>query len=432
MHSLGINAYRFSISWSRILPRGRLGEVNPKGVEFYNKIIDALLLKGIEPFVTINHSDFPQELEDKYGSWLSPLMQDDFVYFAETCFKTFGDRVKYWITLNEPNLVAQVGYMKGKWPPSRCSYPFGNCSFGNSQIEPLLVMHNMLLAHAKAAYLYRDTFQQNQGGVIGMTVLAMMYEPMRDENDLDHKAARRALAFNLAWVYDPLIFGDYPPEMREYHREELPEFSIEEKLLLKRSIDFIGINHYSTLYAKDCIFSTCLNGNTLIEGFTFTSGYNIDTGSPIGEPTAMARFFVVPRGMEEIIEYIKERYNNNKPIFVLENGYAQSLQNTNVEDSIEDVKRVEFHKEYLDSLAKAIRNGADVRGYFIWSLMDNFEWALEYNIAFGLYYVDRQTLQRIPRLSAKWYKDFLTNNTLHSVTIKQMKESFLGNNLLFL
>ncbi|MFS7984476.1 putative beta-glucosidase [Helianthus anomalus] len=159
MHSLGIKAYRFSISWARILPRGRFGEVNPLGIMFYNNIIDNLVLKGIEPFVTIHHEDFPQELEDKYGSWLDSQMQDDFVHFAETCFKNFGDRVKYWITINEPNLVSEFAYEKGVYPPGRCSQPFGICLAGNSDVEPLFVMHNMLLAHGKAAKLYREQYQ---------------------------------------------------------------------------------------------------------------------------------------------------------------------------------------------------------------------------------------------------------------------------------
>jgi len=159
MNSLGVNAYRFSISWARVLPKGRFGEVNPRGVIFYNKILDNLLLKGIEPFVTINHFEFPQELEERYGSWLSPLMQEDFIHFAETCFENFGDRVKYWITINEPNLYIAGAYKEGTFPPSRCSEPYGNCSTGDSNKEPLVSMHNMLLAHAKAAKLYREHFQ---------------------------------------------------------------------------------------------------------------------------------------------------------------------------------------------------------------------------------------------------------------------------------
>ncbi|XP_058218324.1 beta-glucosidase 18-like [Rhododendron vialii] len=408
MNSLGVNAYRFSISWARVLPRGRFGEVNPRGVLFYNDIMDNLLLRGIEPFVTINHSDFPQELEERYGSWLSPLMQEDFLHFAETCFESFGDRVKYWITINEPNLFLASAYKEGTFPPCHCSEPYGNCSVGNSIKEPLISMHNMLLAHAKAAKLYREHFQPKQRGSIGITGSAFMYEPFTDD-DLDREAASRALAFDIAWIFDPLLFGDYPPEMRRYHGNELPSFSTEERNFVKGSIDFIGINHYSTLYAKDCIRSVCdFQGNGHVIGFSSVIGER--NGIPIGEPTAMAGFYVVPRGMEEIIDYLKERYPN-KPIFVLENGYAELRQDIQEQDSLVDVKRVEFHKAYLASLARAIRNGANVRGYFIWTLMDDFEWLHGYNLGFGLYYIDRKTLQRMPKLSAKWYTDFLTNST---------------------
>ncbi|XP_057460635.1 beta-glucosidase 18-like isoform X2 [Actinidia eriantha] len=425
MQSLGVNSYRFSISWARILPRGRFGEVNPTGVMFYNKIIDNLLLKGIEPFVTINHNDFPQELEDRYGSWLSPLMQEDFVHFAETCFKSFGDRVKYWITINEPNLFAEMAYMQGIFPPAHCSQPYGNCSIGNSKIEPLFSMHNMLLAHAKAAKLYRDHFQ---GGFIGIVACAFMYEPLTDD-DLDKEAASRALAFDLAWIFDPLVHGDYPPEMRRFHGNELPSFSAEERKYMKGSIDFIGINHYSTLYAKDCLHSSCtIDGKSEILGFSYITGER--NGVPIGEPAGMVGMYIVPRGMEEIIDYIKERYHN-KPIFVLENGYAQRQQDLQVQDSLDDIKRVEFHKAYLSSLARAIRNGADVRGYFIWTLMDAFEWLDGYNIGFGLYHIDTQTLNRIPKLSAKWYRNFLTNKTLDEKQLTSGTSSSANTNVIF-
>ncbi|KAE8125765.1 hypothetical protein FH972_020539 [Carpinus fangiana] len=166
LQSLGVNAYRFSISWARILPRGRFGEINPRGITFYNKIIDNLLSRGIEPFVTIHHNEMPQELEDWYGGWLIMCLncvtfscRKDFAYFSEICFKSFGDRVKYWATMNEPNLSRDLGYLMGKYPPGRCSKPFGNCSAGDSDIEPIVAMHNMLLSHAMAVDLYRNHFQ---------------------------------------------------------------------------------------------------------------------------------------------------------------------------------------------------------------------------------------------------------------------------------
>ncbi|KAI3702887.1 hypothetical protein L6452_28640 [Arctium lappa] len=409
MHSLGLKAYRFSISWARILPRGRFGEVNPAGIMFYNKIIDNLILKGIEPFVTIFHNDFPQELEERYGSWLNTEMREEFVHMAEVCFKSFGDRVKYWITINEPNIFTEMAYEQGLFPPSRCSEPFGNCVAGNSDVEPLIVMHNLLLAHGMAAKLYHDKFQPKQGGSIGLVMHCLMFEPLTD-SDLDRKAAKRAFAFNIGWSLDPVIFGEYPEEMREYLGSELPSFSLDEKNFMKNSTDFIGINHYSTTYTKDCTNSSCSPiANRAIRGFLDMVGER--DGVPIGEPTKVEGLAVVPRGMGEIVNDIKIRYNN-KPMFITENGYSSpDVQEEGINELVNDVKRVNFHAAYLASLAKSIREGADVRGYFVWSLLDNYEWLHGYDVKFGLYYVDRKTLTRVPKLSAKWYKNFLKNNS---------------------
>ncbi|KAL6314521.1 hypothetical protein AAG906_026857 [Vitis piasezkii] len=408
MHSLGVNAYRFSISWARVLPRGRFGSINPAGVEFYNKIIDCLLLKGIEPFVTISHHDIPQELEHGYGGFLSPLVQDDFVLFAKTCFENYGDRVKYWTTFNEPNIYADMGYIRGVYPPGHCLEPYHNCSAGNSEREPLLVVHNMLISHAKAAYIYRERYQLKQGGSIGVVVHAFMYEPISDQ-ECDREAASRALAFNIAWVLDPLLNGDYPPEMYRLLGENMPKFSPDELKKIKGSIDFIGINHYSSLYAENCSYSPSKLGCQAIKGFVYTTGER--DGVPIGEETAIPRFYVVPSGLEKLIDYLKTRYNN-KPIFVTENGLSQMDQPEERDRVLlNDTKRVEYHKGYLSSLAQAIRKGADVRGYFVWSLLDNFEWTNGYSIRFGLYYVDYKTLCRIPKFSSKWYRSFLSYNS---------------------
>ncbi|GLT83377.1 hypothetical protein SLE2022_016700 [Rubroshorea leprosula] len=418
LHSLGVNAYRFSISWSRILPRERLGEVNPTGIKFYNNIIDNLLLRRIEPFVTIYHHDFPQELEDRYGSWLSPVKQEDDVHFSETCFESFGDRIEYWTTLNEPNLLTEVAYIRRTYPPAHCSPPFGNCSVGNSDIEPLVVLHNMLLSHAKAVKLYRERFQPKQGGAIGIITSSHMYEPLTDD-ELNQQAANRTLAFTTGWMLDPLVFGDYSSELRQYHGSELPRFSAEEVEYVEGSVEFIGINHYSTLYPKDCIYSACTSG-----GDHAIKGLEQTTGERDNKPTGIERFFVVPRGMEKIVTYVKQRYNNI-PMYVTENGYSPWLQQREGKnDLLQDVKRIEFHKSYLAALAGAIRKGADVRGYFIWSLMDNLKWTEGYGVTFGLYHVDRQTVRRTPNLSAKWYKDFLTNSSDHNYIQEFNRETY--------
>ncbi|XP_076889313.1 beta-glucosidase 18-like isoform X2 [Bidens hawaiensis] len=398
MHFLGIQTYRFSISWARILPRGRFGEVNPAGIMFYSKIIDNLILK-----------DLPQELEDRYGSWLNPEKQEEFIYFAEICFKSFGDQVKYWITINEPKLYAELAYELGIFPPSRCSEPFGNCLDGNSDVEPIIAMHNMLLAHGRASKLYHEYFQPKQGGSIGVTVHSCMYEPLTD-SELDHQAAKRAFAFHSGWALDPSIFGGYPEELKKYLGHELPSFSPDEKSLMKNSIDFIGINHYSTSYVKDCTNSNCsATGNHAIEGFVEMVGER--DGMLIGELTGQHGSYVVPRGMEEIVNLIKTRYNNT-PMFITENGYSSpDVHEQRVSELTNDVKRIEYHSKYLASLAKSIRDGADVRGYFAWSFLDSYEWTNGYNTRYGLYYVDRQTLTRTPKLSVTWYKNFLADKT---------------------
>ncbi|KAL1567139.1 beta-glucosidase [Salvia divinorum] len=421
MHSLGLTAYRFSISWSRILPRGRDGPVNKIAVQFYRKIIYNLLTKGIHPFVTLFHFEYPQELEDRFGGWISPLMQEEYLHFAEICFTYFGDQVKYWITINEPNLFSEMAYERANYPPARCSPPFGNCISGNSDVEPLIVVHNMLLAHAKAAKLYRERFKSKVDGVLSIAVCAFMYVPMTDD-EKDKAAADRALAFNVAWTLDPLVFGDYPPEMRSIHGPELPRFSAEERVLLRDSIDFIGINHYGTLYAKDCTHSICVcnisscvqGSDRAIRGFAYTGGER--DGVPIGKRTGMPRFFVVPRGMEEIVQYLKDRYNN-KTMVITENGYASPGNEEN--DFVHDENRIQYHQSYLTYLAQSMRKGADVQGYFVWSLIDNFEWASGYGPKFGLYHIDRPTLNRIPKNSARWYGDFLSNCSLVDASIIQ-------------
>ncbi|XP_019425300.1 PREDICTED: beta-glucosidase 18-like [Lupinus angustifolius] len=413
MSFLGINVYRFSISWSRILPRGIYGDINPPGIMFYNKIIDNLLLRGIEPFVTIHHHDMPQELQEKYGGWLSPRIRRDFVHFAEVCFKSFGDRVKHWLTINEPNEVAETAFTWGIYPPSHCSPPFGNCSTGNSDVEPLAAMHNMLLSHAKAVELYRKNFQAKQGGTIGIVAITFMFEPLRDE-ECDREAVNRALAFLIAWVLDPLVFGEYPAEMRSILGSQLPSFSPKEKSILKGSLDFIGINHYGTLYVKDCSHSACsLFAKRPIRGFLEATGMR--DGIPIGDPTGIPEFFVVPRGMEKIVDYIKIRYHN-MVMYITENGYSSPPnQDVTKQDFLQDFKRIEYFEAYLEALLRAIRKGANVRGYMVWSLLDSFEWINGYGTRFGLYYVDRETLQRIPKLSVQWFSSFLNNN-IHTKT----------------
>ncbi|KAL5578908.1 hypothetical protein UlMin_011350 [Ulmus minor] len=408
MSYIGVNSYRFSISWARILPKGRFGIVNWAGIDHYNNFIDALLRRGIQPFVTLTHYDIPQELEERYGAWLSPKVQEDFKYYADICFKSFGDRVKYWTTFNEPNVVVIRGYRSGIYPPSRCSALFGNCSCGDSHREPFIAAHNVILSHATAIDLYRTKYQKTQGGSIGIVMNALWYEPFG--NSLKDKLeVERAQSFYMNWFLDPIIRGKYPAEMQEILGSDLPSFSKDDAEKLKSGLDFIGINHYTSFYIKDCLFSPCEPG----PGSSKTEGFALRTaqkdGIFIGQPTELDWLYVNPQGMEKIVTYIKERYNNT-PMFITENGFGEIEKPYSTTIYLpSDGKRAEYMNSYLNALATAIRKGADVRGYFAWSLLDNFEWLSGYTVRFGLYHVDYVTLKRTPRPSAAWYRQFIAH-----------------------
>ncbi|CAL5031057.1 unnamed protein product [Urochloa decumbens] len=405
LQSLGVNAYRFSISWARILPRGRLGGVNPDGITFYNRLIDALLQKGIQPFVTLHHFDMPHELEARYVGWLGAGIREEFEYYADVCFRAFGDRVRFWTTFNEPNLFTKFMYMLGAYPPNRCSAPFGSCNSGDSHREPYVAAHNIIMSHAAAVHNYKDNYQAKQGGSIGIVIAMKWYEPLTNTTE-DILAVRRAQSFELEWFLDPIFFGDYPTEMREILKSNLPTFTPEEKKLLQYKADFIGINHYTAIYAKDCIHSPCIldtyEGNALV----FATGER--DGVKIGGDTALGGFYVVPQAVEPAIMYVNQRYKDT-PVYISENGYSQ-WSDASREELINDVKRLNYLQGYVTYLSKAIRNGANVRGYFVWTLLDNFEWTFGYTIRFGLYHVDFDTQERTPRMSARWYRGFLTGS----------------------
>ncbi|KAJ1428758.1 Glycosyl hydrolases family 1, N-terminal conserved site [Sesbania bispinosa] len=396
MEYIGVNSYRFSLSWARILPKGRFGKVNTAGIDYYIRLIDALVTR---------------EVEERYGGWLSPEIQEDFRYYADICFKYFGDRVKYWATFNEPNVAIIRGYRTGMYPPSRCSGLFGNCSYGDSEREPFIAAANLILSHAAAVDVYRTKYQKNQGGKIGIVMNAIWFEPISNSSE-DKLAAERAQSFYMNWFLDPIILRKYPAEMHEILGPDfLQEFSRNDLEILKSGLDFIGVNHYTSFYVKDCIFSACEAGlgSSKTEGFALASAKM--NGISIGEPTALDWLHIHPQGMEKIVTYIKDRYNNT-PMFITENGLGTSDENSDptTKDIFNDVKRGEYLSSYLDSLATAIRKGADVRGYFVWSLLDNFEWTYGYTVRFGLHYVDYVTLNRTPRLSAFWYKNFITEH----------------------
>ncbi|ONH96077.1 hypothetical protein PRUPE_7G106000 [Prunus persica] len=393
MKNMGLDAYRMSISWSRLLPNGTLsGGVNMDGIIYYNNFINELIRNGLTPFVTIFHWDLPQALDDEYGGFLSPKIVDHFKAYAKLCFEYFGDRVKHWITLNEPYTFSINGYAYGSHAPGRGStWQNLNCTGGNSATEPYLVTHHQLLAHAAAVKLYKDKYQAFQNGSIGITLVSPWFEPA-SEAITDINATFRALDFILGWFMDPLTNGDYPHNMRSNVRERLPKFTEEESELLKGSFDFIGINYYTARYAS--------NERGIISA---RASYLTDSHVNITN-----WLYVYPKGIHDLVLYTKEKYNN-PIIYITENGVDEfNDPKLPLEQALNDTERIDYYYHHLCYLHASMRKGAKVKGYFSWSLLDNFEWNEGYTVRFGITYVDyNDDLKRHPKRSAYWFKNLL-------------------------
>ncbi|XP_052172713.1 beta-glucosidase 40 [Diospyros lotus] len=409
MKDMGMDAYRFSIAWSRIFPNGS-GEINEAGVNHYNKLINALLANGIEPYVTLYHWDLPQALEDRYKGWLHSNIIKDFTKYAETCFEKFGDRVKHWITFNEPHTFTIQGYDVGLQAPGRCSILLHLfCRAGNSATEPYIVAHNVLLSHATVADIYAKKYKPKQLGSVGISFDVIWFESATNSTD-DIEATQRAQDFQLGWFLDPLIFGDYPSSMIKRVGSRLPRFTKAESALLKGSLDFVGINHYTTFYAEQNtsnIIGGLLN-DSLADSGSMTLPFK--DGKPIADRANSIWLYIVPQGMRSLMNYIKHKYGN-PPVIITENGMDDANNPfISIKDALKDQKRIQYHNDYLSNLLASIKeDGCNVKGYFVWSLLDNWEWAAGYTSRFGLYFVDfKDKLERYPKDSAKWFKAFLT------------------------
>lgn len=384
MQQMGVKAYRFSIAWPRIQPLG-YGAVNREGIAFYSRLIDQLLAAGIEPWVTLYHWDLPLALQLEQDGWTGAAISDFFAQYADICFAHFGDRVKNWITLNEPWVVAMLGYGQGAFAPGR-----------TSNVEPYLAAHHLLLAHGKAVAVYRKKYQAQQKGRIGITNNCDWREPL-SSNPEDAAAAERALEFFLAWFADPVFKGQYPASMVDRLEDRLPKFTAEESEMLKGSSDFFGLNHYTTMYAadaKDGIKKGSVYGNG---GLSEDQGVEL-SADPSWAKTSMG-WSIVPWGCRKLLEWIDARYDHPE-IIITENGCA--FDDQMVDGQVNDQKRVDFYKTYLEACHEAMQNGVNLSGYFAWSFMDNFEWASGYEKRFGLHYVDFETLKRTPKASALW------------------------------
>ncbi|KAK9691677.1 hypothetical protein RND81_09G211600 [Saponaria officinalis] len=408
MKKIGLTHFRFSISWSRILPNGtKAGGVNKLGIDFYNDLINHLLANDIQPFVTLFNWDVPQALEHAYGGFLSNEIVPHFRDFAQICFSKFGDRVKNWITINEPNYYAILGYALGYQVPNRCTRWQGPpCVLGgDSATEPYVVGHNLLLSHAAAVNLYRQHYHASQEGKIGIAIQCPWLEPF-DTNARNIDAKNRYYEHLCGWIFNPVTFGDYPKLLHSMVGDRLPKFTAHESKLLKKSYDFIGLNYYTASYVQE--------DNTTIPHFELDDHaqkifHNID-GKVLGKPTSLEWVYDYPEGLENLTLYLKRNYDN-PIIIVTANGYPTRDEKNKIyskEFYLKDQPRIQYVKGHIDHLHRAIESGANVKGYMISSFLDGFEWEGGYVLKYGLVYVDRDDgLKRHLKNSAKWYRDFL-------------------------
>ncbi|XP_012849902.1 PREDICTED: LOW QUALITY PROTEIN: beta-glucosidase 11-like, partial [Erythranthe guttata] len=342
MVDTSLEAFRISISWSRLIPYGR-GPINSKGLQFYNNLINELISNGIQPHVTLSHLDLPQALEDEYGGWLSPKIVKDFSEYADVCFKEFGDRVLYWTTLNEVNIAALGGYDEGIAVPGRCS-DRTRCAEGDSTTGPYTVVHNMLLAHSAVTKLYRQKYKSTQKGKVGVNIYTFGLLPYTNSTE-DVMATERAKEFYIGWIMNPLVFGDYPDELKKRAESRIPSFTKEESEQIKGSFDFIGMNHYITVFIKD-------DPTMMSDMKEFYADLAVELiiergGAPVDQ------YPVLPSGLKAMLEYLKQVYGN-PPIYIQENG-----QMTRRNGTLNDTTRVEYLQAYIGAVLEAVRFRSD-------------------------------------------------------------------------
>ncbi|KAI3376463.1 hypothetical protein L3Q82_016929, partial [Scortum barcoo] len=376
IQQLGLTHYRLSLSWARLLPDGTTRCVNQKGVQYYNKVINDLLACNVSPMVTLYHFDLPQALQDQ-GGWKWPGIAPLFDSYAKFCFQTFGDRVKLWITVNEPYVCAKLGHEDGIHAPG----------LKEPGVAAYLVGHNMLRAHAMAWHSYSSLYRTEQEGAVSLAINSDWFEPSRAGCAEDVAATERCLAFTLGWFAWPVfVSGDYPEIMRSAidarskelgygGSSRLPSFSKDEPSILGTA-DFFALNYYTSRKVEPGGGV----GGMLSVKTDRDAAEVLDPSWPICGVSWLA---VVPHGLRKLLKYVKDTFNN-PAVYITENGFSQvgPLQ-------IEDAQRSEFYKDTILEVAKAIQeDGVNLRGYFAWSLLDNFEWADGFSVRFGLFHVD--------------------------------------------
>jgi len=376
MARLGFRAYRFSVSWPRILKEG-IGEVNDVGLDYYSRLVDELLEAGIEPYATLYHWDLPTALQ-RVGGWASRDTASRFVEYARIVADRLGDRVHHWITHNEPWVVAMVGNLYGTHAPG-----------WEDPGLALQVGHHLLLSHGLAVPVIR---QASPGSQVGITLnLYPTYPATTSAEDLD--AARIQDGFSNRWFLDPVFKGHYPEDIWALAGAQVPRVEQADLSIISRPIDFLGINYYSRhLVASD------------------PSGpMGVQTLHPEGEYTQMD-WEVYPQGLTDILTRVYADYSP-RAIYVTENGCAYEDVLTS-DGQVHDAKRTAYLRAHFAAAHKAIAQGVPLRGYFVWSLMDNFEWAYGYSRRFGIVYVDFQSLRRYPKDSALFCQSVAQENAV--------------------
>jgi len=398
MKDMGLTSYRFSIAWTRILPQGT-GERNPEGIQYYHNLIAELLAAGIQPAVTLYHWDLPQALQEQ-GGWLNATVADWFEEYARVCFQEFGGEVKFWITLNEPKETSLQGHGSGTMAP-------GLQGPGTLVYQ---AAHNQIRAHARAYRAYHMDFAADQGGKIGITLNINWMEPRDPTSEEDVAASDTLMAFQLGWYAHPIyVDGLYPPVMREkvdaksaaqgFEESRLPHFTAEESAMIQGSSDFFGMNFYTA----QIVYPEASD-----PGLVDYSA-DPDVGSYQEEAwygSGSSWLKVCPWGIRAALSWAAREFGEHD-FYITENGFSDRLGN------MDDLQRIYYYKHYLNQVLKAIEvDGVSVRGYYAWSLLDNFEWAMGYTEKFGLHSVNMTdpAKARTPKESSRFLARLVAQN----------------------
>ena len=371
---LGVDAFRFSVAWPRVQPNGR-GPVNGRGLDFYDRLVDALLAADLEPFVNLFHWDLPQPLEDA-GGWPARETAERFAEYAAVVAQRLGDRVAHWITHNEPYCASWLGYGLGIHAPGR-----------TSEAAALAAAHHLLLSHGLAVDAIR---REAPGAEVGIVVDSWPAHPATSD-PADVEAAHAADGVRNRWFFDALLRGEYPLDVERRFEAVLPDVRDGDMARIATPIDFLGVNNYSR---------TLVRANGGPEGMIVRA--------PVAPLTAMG-WEIYPDGMREVLCRLWNDYES-PPLYVTESGAAFDDVRTH-DGRIHDADRIAYLDAYIAAVDDAIRSGVDVRGYFVWSLLDNFEWAEGYSKRFGLVYVDYPTLERVPKDSFAWLRARIERHT---------------------